>query len=463
MSTLHVIGGHCRRCQTQRSWRAARDRPPAGGRLTYLTILDRRASSCWSNVGDAIAPTLVDRPPAAAAGHQRPQPQPGPGHQPARRRAATTSSARSACSPATRSSSSSGYWYGDAAIVWMERAHQDLRRDAAPVGELVPARPRTRSCFIAPNNSICLFAGAAGMTSRVLRRQHRRHHRPAVPDPVARRRLRRADRGRPRLHRRLPAPLLVAHRRRWLSLLTVYGAAQGRRRARARSRRSRTSSKPASNGRTDVEAEPTPTDRRRERPRHRGRHGRAVGHRRRHRRPAGRRGLRRGGRRPARSTACEAVAGPIGARALPLDVTDPASVDAFCAQVPECTLLVNNAGGRRPRARGRGRRGAWRWMYEANVLGVRAMTRALLPALVASGDGHVVTVGSIAGLEAYPGGAGYNAAKFGARAVMGGAAPGAARPAGARHRDRPRAWSRPSSPSCASTATRSAPTRSTRA
>src|SRR5438552_4056130 len=34
-----------------------------------------------------------------------------------------------------------------------------------------------------------------------------------------------------------------------------------------------------------------------------------------------------------------------GARALALDVTDSASVDAFCADVPECRLLVNNAGG----------------------------------------------------------------------------------------------------------------------
>jgi NADP-dependent 3-hydroxy acid dehydrogenase YdfG len=47
------------------------------------------------------------------------------------------------------------------------------------------------------------------------------------------------------------------------------------------------------------------------------------------------------------------------------------------------------------------------------------MTRALLPKLVASGDGHIVTVGSIAGLEPYPGGAGYNAAKFAVRGVMG--------------------------------------------
>jgi NADP-dependent 3-hydroxy acid dehydrogenase YdfG len=45
------------------------------------------------------------------------------------------------------------------------------------------------------------------------------------------------------------------------------------------------------------------------------------------------------------------------------------------------------------------------------------MIRALLPALEASGDGQVVNVGSIAAYEAYAGGAGYNAAKFGVRAV----------------------------------------------
>jgi 3-hydroxy acid dehydrogenase/malonic semialdehyde reductase len=58
-------------------------------------------------------------------------------------------------------------------------------------------------------------------------------------------------------------------------------------------------------------------------------------------------------------------------------------------------------------------------MFDTNVLGVARMTRALLPALVASGDGHVVVVGSIAAHEPYPGGAGYNAAKFGVRAVVG--------------------------------------------
>jgi NADP-dependent 3-hydroxy acid dehydrogenase YdfG len=119
-----------------------------------------------------------------------------------------------------------------------------------------------------------------------------------------------------------------------------------------------------------------------------------------------------------RMDALQAVAEPIGARALPLDVTDADSVAAFCAEVPECTLLVNNAGGAKGLAPvAEADEEAWRWMFEANVLGVGRMTKALLPALLASGDGHVVVIGSIAGLQAYPGGAGYNAAKFGVRAV----------------------------------------------
>ena len=112
------------------------------------------------------------------------------------------------------------------------------------------------------------------------------------------------------------------------------------------------------------------------------------------------------------------VAEPIGARALPLDVTDTSSVEAFCDEVAECRVLVNNAGGALgldPVAEADEEQ--WRWMYDANVLGVMRMVRALLPKLERSGDGHIVTVGSIAGWEAYPGGAGYNAAKFGARAV----------------------------------------------
>jgi NADP-dependent 3-hydroxy acid dehydrogenase YdfG len=114
----------------------------------------------------------------------------------------------------------------------------------------------------------------------------------------------------------------------------------------------------------------------------------------------------------------ERIAEEIGARFAPLDVTDSASVDAFCNEVGSCRVLVNNAGG----ALGLDSvadadEDHWRWMFEANVLGVVRTTKRLLPRLVASGDGHVVVVGSIAAHEVYPGGAGYNAAKFGERAV----------------------------------------------
>jgi NADP-dependent 3-hydroxy acid dehydrogenase YdfG len=119
-----------------------------------------------------------------------------------------------------------------------------------------------------------------------------------------------------------------------------------------------------------------------------------------------------------RADRLQAVADEIGARALPLDVTDLESIEAFCDQIPECRLLVNNAGGalgREPVASAVDEK--WEWMFQANVLGVMRMTRALLPKLVASGDGQIITIGSIAGHEAYPGGGGYNAAKFGVRAV----------------------------------------------
>jgi len=107
------------------------------------------------------------------------------------------------------------------------------------------------------------------------------------------------------------------------------------------------------------------------------------------------------------------------ATALELDVTDPESVAAFVGRLPETVhLLVNNAGG----ALGLDRiedadEERWRIMWETNVMGVLRMTRALLPAITASGDGHVINVGSIAGFETYVGGAGYTAVKHAVRAM----------------------------------------------
>jgi NADP-dependent 3-hydroxy acid dehydrogenase YdfG len=121
-----------------------------------------------------------------------------------------------------------------------------------------------------------------------------------------------------------------------------------------------------------------------------------------------------------RTERLEEVVAELGAAEFfSLDVTDPASVEAFVARVERCDVLVNNAGGAlglEPVAEADEEH--WRWMYEANVLGTMRMTRALLPALIGSGDGLIVTVTSIAAFEAYRGGAGYMAAKHGQRAMM---------------------------------------------
>jgi len=114
----------------------------------------------------------------------------------------------------------------------------------------------------------------------------------------------------------------------------------------------------------------------------------------------------------------QAVAEPLGARAITLDVTDAASVVAFCEQVPAVNVLINNAGGAlglEPIAEAEDEK--WRTMFESNVLGTMRMTRALLPKLEASKQGHIVVIGSIAGFEVYPGGAGYTAAKHAERAL----------------------------------------------
>ena len=107
------------------------------------------------------------------------------------------------------------------------------------------------------------------------------------------------------------------------------------------------------------------------------------------------------------------LAAEIDGVAVTCDVTDTDSVAALASAVGDrCHVLVNNAGG----AYGldpveRADEEDWRAMYEVNVLGTLHVTKALLPALEATGEGIIVNVGSIAGRTAYEGGAGYTAAK----------------------------------------------------
>lgn len=120
-----------------------------------------------------------------------------------------------------------------------------------------------------------------------------------------------------------------------------------------------------------------------------------------------------------RTDRIEALAAEIDGTAVTCDVTDADQVAALAAKVgPTLDLLLNNAGG----ALGTEHVSAadpdgWRQMYEVNVIGTLLVTQALLPALIASGAGTLINLGSIAGHLTYEGGAGYTAAKHGLTAM----------------------------------------------
>jgi NADP-dependent 3-hydroxy acid dehydrogenase YdfG len=108
----------------------------------------------------------------------------------------------------------------------------------------------------------------------------------------------------------------------------------------------------------------------------------------------------------------KALADEIGGTAIVADVTSDEDVAALASALNRVDMLVNNAGGARglePVADAD--LDHWRWMWEANVMGTLRVTKALLPKLIESGDGLIVTVTSIAAVEIYDGGAGYTSAK----------------------------------------------------
>ena len=101
-----------------------------------------------------------------------------------------------------------------------------------------------------------------------------------------------------------------------------------------------------------------------------------------------------------------------------LDVTDRQAVAAFAQSLDRCDVLVNVAGG----AFGMeyvadAQLTDWHTMYEVNVIGSLNLTKALLPRLIASGDGAIVMLTSTAAFINYEGGAGYAAAKHAQHAM----------------------------------------------
>ena len=109
-------------------------------------------------------------------------------------------------------------------------------------------------------------------------------------------------------------------------------------------------------------------------------------------------------------------------RVDPVDVRDRGAVEKGAAgvlaagAVPD--VLINNAG----LASGlalvqEGDLEDWDRMIDTNVKGLLFVTRALLPAMIAQGRGHVVNIGSTAGHQVYQRGNVYNATKFAVKAL----------------------------------------------
>ena len=111
-----------------------------------------------------------------------------------------------------------------------------------------------------------------------------------------------------------------------------------------------------------------------------------------------------------------------GAVGLACDVRDTATLARALDQLPELlgdapSIVVNNAGAFFITPAVDTSVDAFADTIAVNLVAPFAVVRALLPAMVAAGRGHIVTIGSIADRAAYPGNAAYAASKFGLRAL----------------------------------------------
>ncbi len=107
---------------------------------------------------------------------------------------------------------------------------------------------------------------------------------------------------------------------------------------------------------------------------------------------------------------------------LNFDVQDRTAVFAAVASLPsewqKIDILINNAG----LALGRdyfdeASLEDWETMIDTNVKGLLYVSRAVLPLLIPSGDGHIINLGSVAGKEVYEKGNVYCGSKFAVDAI----------------------------------------------
>lgn len=109
--------------------------------------------------------------------------------------------------------------------------------------------------------------------------------------------------------------------------------------------------------------------------------------------------------------------GPGSAVGLAADLTDPAACEGLVAgavdRFGELDTVVNNAGLGIFKPITELSVEEWRLQVDTNLGGPFYVCRAAMPHLIASGNGFVINVGSLASRHPFAGGTGYNASKFG--------------------------------------------------
>ncbi|OHY74059.1 SDR family oxidoreductase [Marinobacter sp. AC-23] len=106
-------------------------------------------------------------------------------------------------------------------------------------------------------------------------------------------------------------------------------------------------------------------------------------------------------------------------RTYRLDVGDRDAIYAHAAEVAkdfgQVNIIINNAGVALSASVREMTDADFEWIMNIDFWGVAHGTRAFLPHLIASGDGHVVNISSVFGLIGVPTQSAYNAAKFAVR------------------------------------------------
>jgi NADP-dependent 3-hydroxy acid dehydrogenase YdfG len=117
-----------------------------------------------------------------------------------------------------------------------------------------------------------------------------------------------------------------------------------------------------------------------------------------------------------------ALAAELGAEPVVCDVGDPAQVERAAERIASLAdgapdIVVNNAGMFSIAAAHKTSVEHFRRTLEVNLVAPFALLRAFLPAMRTRGSGHVVTLGSVADRNIFPGNAAYSASKYGLRAL----------------------------------------------